>query len=395
MKKILFITSLYTPHVGGIETMVTELSRRYIKLGFKVSIITKQWPSTLTPFEVIEGVSVYRVPSAKTETEFSDLIETIKKIELDLHSDVIHVVGVRRPLPLIGLMLARKWGVPVIMTIAGGDIPDPVDPNPGLIWNQGVEFVPDSIKQADCINSVSNFLSNHLQLLLPEVGNIGTLYAGINVSEIKKISPKNFSESYIFAFRRLDPSKGIDVLIKSFNLIKDIFPKLHLVIAGDGEEKGNLLQLVQKLGLEHRVSFVGTITLSEGIALLKGAEFTVVPSISEGGGLVNIEAQAAGCLVIASNVGGIPEYVIDGYSGILFNCGDVNELAEVMKRVLNNKDLKQKLIHGGYKHAELFDWDVLVPQYINLYTDTLSKYSAKEFEPWSVLTKDLWLKLIS
>ena len=80
--------------------------------------------------------------------------------------------------------------------------------------------------------------------------------------------------------------------------------------------------------MDEKVIFIGTIKLSRGMSLLKGAKLTVVPSLSEGGGLVNVEAQASGCPVIASRVGGIPEYVKDGESGLLFEPGNYKELAE-------------------------------------------------------------------
>ncbi len=395
MKKILFVTSLYNPHVGGIETMIRELSKRYQDLGFEVSVLTKKWPKELCNYEKIDNVSVYRVISAKSESEFVDLIEYIKTIENELKSDIVHVLGVRRPLPLIGLMLARKWSVPVLMTVAGGDIPDPVDVNPGIVWNQGAELIPDSMSQADLVNTVSNYLSMQTRDLFPNIKQVTTLYAGINVSEIKKIQPKDISEKFVFSLRRLDPYKGVHILIGAFNMIKDLFPELYLVIAGDGEEKNNLLQLAEDLDLQGRVRFVGTVSLSEGIAFLKSAEFTVVPSISEGGGLVNVEAQAAGCPVIASRVGGIPEYLKDGVSGLLFNCGDVNELANHMRMLLTDNVLRKKLIENGYVHADKFDWDNLVPNYIDLYKNLIVKGHKKEFIPWSQSVEKLWLKLIS
>ena len=110
--------------------------------------------------------------------------------------------------------------------------------------------------------------------------------------------------------------------------------------------------------------------------------------------LVNIEAQAAGCPVIASRVGGIPEYVKDGKSGVLFESGNYKELAKKISQVIDDKRLREKIIKGGYEYAKSFDWNKLAPQYIELYSKNINRYkSSSSFNPWSDLTSDLWNKL--
>lgn len=394
MKKILFITSLYYPHVGGIETMVTELSSFYRKNGLEVVCLTKKWPETLSSYERYNETDIYRVISARTEQEFRDLVAWAKDNESKIKSDIIHVIGVRRPLPLLGLLLARKWKVPLVCTIAGGDISDKSDPQPTKVWEEGIGFIPEVLMQADSVNCVSGALANDLKVLVPGLKDIGVLYAGLDISTIKSIAKEQIKDQYIFSLRRLDPSKGVNLLIEAFSLIKDKFPKLYLIIAGEGEEEQNLRQLVEDRQVSDRTLFIGTVALERGMALLKGADVTVVPSISEGGGLINIEAQAAGCPVIASRVGGIPEYVKENKSGFLFESGNFTELAEKISDVLSNKSLRAKIIKGGYEYSQSFDWDVLVPQYVNLYKTLIDTYQVdKQFKPWSPLTRMLQSEL--
>lgn len=396
MKKVLFITSLYIPHVGGVETMVRELSKHYINIGLQVSVLTKKWPMDLLEYECVDGVEINRVISAKSENDFLEIIDWLKINDEKIKADIIHVIGIRRPLPLIGLLLARKWKVPIINTIAGGDIPDIYDPNPGIIWNQGIEFIPEVLKQSDCVNAVSSYLANDLKNIIPELKDVSTLYAGIDFDEIGKVNEEKIKDKYIFSLRRLDPSKGIDLLIKSFDIIKKEFPDINLIIAGEGSEKENLLNLTKELSLESSVSFIGTVDLHKGISLLKGAVLTVVPSLSEGGGLVNVEAQAAGCPVVASDVGGIPEYLKDNYSGLLFKSGDVNDLADKIKSIIVDSNLRIKIIDGGYEYAKKFDWNNILPQYIDLYGSLIKNYNKEPlFKPWSDLSERLWIRLNS
>ncbi len=394
MKKVLFISSLYYPNIGGIETMIKELSQQYRKIGIESVCLTKKWPVTLLDEGEFDGTKIYRVSNARTEDEFVGIINWIKNNEAKIKADIIHVIGIRRPLPLIALLLSRYWGVPIICTIAGGDVPDDFDPAPKVVWNEGKDFIPDVLMQSDSVNCVSNALVGDLKRVMPKLKNIKTLYAGLDLSIVKNSQVEKIKENYIFCFRRLDPSKGVDVLIKGFDCIKDKFPDLSLVIAGEGSEGQKLKDLVGSLKLNDRVMFIGSVSLSRGISLLKGASLTVVPSLSEGGGLVNIEAQASGCPVIASRVGGIPEYVRDGESGLLFKPGNYLELSEKITLLLNDKELQKKLVHGGIIHAQKFDWDTLIPEYLELYGDLINNYDkSKEFKPWSPLTKKLWDKI--
>ncbi len=391
MKKVLFICSLYRPHVGGIETIVHELTKYYESIGVESIILTKKWPITLSDTEENDGSQIFRVVNARSEEEFLEVADWVKDNDLKIKADIIHVFGIRRPLPLIGLLLSRKWKVPIMCTIGGGDIPDAFDPGPGRIWNEGKDFIPNVLEQSDCVNCASKALIGDLKLVMPKLEKVELLYSGMDFSNITKNNNMAEFDNYIFCFRRLDPSKGIDVLIKAFNLIKDTFPKLNLIIAGEGSEEANLKKLVSDLSLDERIIFIGTVPLQKGISLLRGAQLTVVPSLSEGGGLVNIEAQAVGCPVIASRVGGIPEYLLEGESGLMFEVGNYKELASKIILLLNDKTLRKKLVDGGIKHAKSFDWNILAPEYIKQYNSLIDKYDKnKRFVPWSQLTEKMY-----
>ena len=185
----------------------------------------------------LNGTKIYRVPNARTDEEFLSVIYWIRLNSSKIKADIIHVIGIRRPLPLIALLLSKWWRVPIICTIAGGDVPDKIDPVPGKVWDEGVTFIPDILKQSDCVNCVSKALIGDLKSVMPCLDNIETLYAGMDFSVINNAQIEKMKENYIFCLRRLDPSKGVDILIKAFNIIRDRFPDLFLVIAGDGSEE--------------------------------------------------------------------------------------------------------------------------------------------------------------
>jgi glycosyltransferase involved in cell wall biosynthesis len=396
MKKVLLISSLYYPHVGGIERTIADLARFYRDKGIDAVVLTKKWPVYLSDTDEHDGVKIYRIASARLKDEFEGVVDWIKVNGSVIKSDIIHVIGIRRPMPLIGLLLARLWKVPLMCTIAGGDIPDKIDPAPLRVWEEGRGIVPESLKQADEVNCVSLALVRDIKAQMPGLARVRLLYAGTDISFFKGIKAVVAKRPYIFSLRRLDPSKGIDILIKAFNLIKKTFPDLDLIIAGEGPEEKKLKELAGSFRLNNRVKFIGTVEFKRGISLLKGAELAVVPSLSEGGGLVNLEAQASGCPIVASRVGGIPEYLRENESGVLFEPGNPDDLADKILTLLSSKDLRGKISKGGLEYVKRFDWELLVSEYIHSYARIIESYDKnKEFKPWSGLTAGLWSKLNS
>lgn len=393
MRRVLFICSLYHPHVGGIETMITELSQFYREQGVESVVLTKRWPVTLTEEDYYKGTKIYRVVSARTETEFNNIIEWAKNNENKIKADIIHIIGVRRPLPLIGLLLSRHWNVPLVSTIAGSEIPNAGDAETETVWNESKEIMRPVLETSDVVTCVSKALENDLRGVAPNLKYIMTVYTGIDIKLINSVSCTETEKNYIVSLRRLIPSKGIDILIKAFKDIAKEYPQTKLLIAGEGSEEKNLKTLVKDLNLDNKIKFIGTVSFTRSISLLKGAICTVVPSISEGGSLVNIEAQTASCPVIASRVGGIPEYVQDGESGLLFESKNPKDLADKIKTIISNTPLRNKLIQGGIEHAKKFSWDILGPQYLTLYDEVINTKQTEPFQPWSDLTKKLWLKL--
>ena len=168
--------------------MIRELSRSYIKRGIDVTILTKKWPDSLPEVSTFDGITIYRIKSARTEKDFIDVANWIGKNKQKIKSDIIHVIGARRPLPLIALVLRFLWKVPLVLTIAGGDIPDKVDPFPGTIWKESESTVYPVFGFADSLTCVSNSISKDFRFFFPEVKvKTTTFYAGIDVQFISNV----------------------------------------------------------------------------------------------------------------------------------------------------------------------------------------------------------------
>lgn len=165
---------------------------------------------------------------------------------------------------------------------------------------------------------------------------------------------------------RLIDLKGVDVLIKAFQAVQKKYKDAHLTIVGDGPLKEDLSNLLQELNLD-KVSFTGFLTGEPLRKAFEEASILVLPSIinkqgeTEGLGMVLVEALSFGIPVIGSDVGGIPDIIINGKTGLLARPGDPDDLAEKITKLIENPELRKTLVEGGQQHIkENFSWESII-----------------------------------
>ncbi len=384
IKKVLFVCSIYKPNVGGVETAVEELCSQYNSLGIETCVLTKKFPFDLPEYERDNETDIIRVKRPLTDLDYLELMERLTS-DIRLKADVIHVMGIRRPLPFFALYLARYYNIPVVMNFVGSDVLTSVNPEDLKIWEERKEDTINSVQQADGFISFSEGITRAARNLFPKLNSVTTIYSGIDLAKINRVAPKIGLGKYIVAARRLIYNKGIDILIKAFETVHKEFPDISLYIIGDGPEKENLINLSKKMNLTNCIHFTGTLSLEELFAYMKGAIIHVCPSRTEGGGIVNVEASACGCIPIGSNVDGIPEYIQDKISGLLFKPESYVDLAEKILEVIKNTERKNSMQQNGYLFAKTFDIEVKAQEYLTVYKNI----SSKKLKAWSQLSQQM------
>jgi glycosyltransferase involved in cell wall biosynthesis len=114
------------------------------------------------------------------------------------------------------------------------------------------------------------------------------------------------------------------------------------------------------------------------VAMFKGCQFFVLPSRHEPMGIVNLEAMAAGKAVVATRVGGVPELVEDGATGLLVSPDDVQGLGSAIQRLVSDDELRSRLGFAGQRRAAQFNWTHISECYVNVYRTSLgSSLSAR------------------
>jgi glycosyltransferase involved in cell wall biosynthesis len=170
---------------------------------------------------------------------------------------------------------------------------------------------------------------------------------------------------------RLAAEKGISVLLESMKEVLAKVPRAWLVIAGDGPERAALECRAHDLRIDHRVDFLGM--RADLPRIMAALDVFVLPSLYEGFGLVVLEAMAVGVPVIATCVGGVPEVVEDGVTGVLVPPGDPSKLAEAILRLERDGELAKMLVeHASTRLRSEFDMARMLDAIERLYFSLLS-----------------------
>jgi glycosyltransferase involved in cell wall biosynthesis len=158
--------------------------------------------------------------------------------------------------------------------------------------------------------------------------------------------------------------KGIDLAVKA---LAHLPSDTRLWVVGDGPEQGNLESLARDCGLSQRVRLFGPRRNVE--PLLQAADCAVCPSVwAEAVGLVNLEAMACGLPVVASRIGGIPEFVEHGRSGFLFTPGNPRELAERIHCLQEDRELRRRMGQEARTIAlERYSTQILLAEHLGFY----------------------------
>ncbi len=191
-----------------------------------------------------------------------------------------------------------------------------------------------------------------------------------NVERLKEDLGVSEEMIVIGAAGRLIRDKGHSVLLKAADGLKEAYPGIRVLIAGDGPDRTRLEDEVTNLRLRQTVALPGFIgDLRHFFGLL---DVFVLASLKEAFGIVLLEAMRSGCPVVASDAGGIPEIVRDGETGLLFPAGDTDALAAAVGRLLDDKRLRDELARNAKRTVkEEFSLEKMAQQTMEVYDGCL------------------------
>ena len=227
--------------------------------------------------------------------------------------------------------MCRDAGLQCVATFHGSDLVV------NMTDNVAREAAAVRLGDSRVITTVSHALQKILVDLFPNIASRSwTVHNAIprDFMESRSAPSADDRDIDVLFVGDLIPRKGVDVLIRAVKQIHAVIPSLSVVIAGDGSQRQALTALAEQLGLLDVVNFVGRKNRIEVLSLYRRARTLAVPSRAEPFGLVVVEGQASGAVVVASAVGGIPEIIVDCQTGFMVEPGDAEALAAAIVRVL-------------------------------------------------------------
>ena len=381
---ILLLTHYFTAGRGGSWYIIEIMAKLLAENGHKIWVITNKLEGFESPkHENIKTFFVAEHKLHKKSFSWIDILrygftvirigkQIIKKEKIDvIHSD---------PLPgLAGSILSWLTSIPQILIIH-----DVFSIQKGL-WKESLkqkeisksnavirpifEKIIIRIRHA-AIHTVSEAVKEDLQ----KIGTKSPIYVihnAIPIDQTIKFETKPFQ---LVSISRLTFYKNVQIAIKSLQIVKKSFPKVSLIIVGDGPYRKNLEQLVKELNLQENVLFKGHVSENEKKELIATSHALVFPSLFEGFGMVILEAFEYKKPVLVSRVRPQSDIVDHGETGFILSPNDQFEWAEAIKRLLKESDFAAKMGENGRRVLEeRYNSEIMKKKILQMYEDVTKK----------------------
>jgi sugar transferase (PEP-CTERM/EpsH1 system associated) len=360
--RIRIVHLVSTLNMGGLEMFVWHLARHHDRAAFDFQVLSLGERGALGPRFDVLGVPAHSLDCAQ-RTKGATLVRLVARLR-QLRPHVLHT---HNPSPhVFGSLAARTLGIPVLVhTKHGRNRPHY---RPAVLLNRlaaclshcVVSVSHDSAAVARCIERVP-------------AHKVRVIHNGIDLDSFAP-EPRAVSGATLRAIHvaRLSPIKDQRTLLQAVRRVVDAEPGFHLDIVGDGPMREELVTLCHELQLSEQVRFLG---FREDVReLLATADCYVLSSVSEGVSLTLLEAMAMGLPVVATAVGGNPEVVAHGETGLVVPAGSPERLAEALLALIRHPNQARRMGQAGRQRVEEhFDLRRVVGQYEGLYRNLLAK----------------------
>ena len=342
---------------GGAQKYVFDLAVAAKEAGHEVNVIYAVDGELITRLQGA-GIATIALPPTPREVKLGAdyrAYQAFKKILQEEHPDVVHLNSSK--IGGIGAAAARAVGIRKIIFTAHGWAFNEKRPawQRGLIWLSHyvtVLFCTKTICVSDAIKRDARHMPFVQRKFVVIHNGIDTEHSALMPKDAARnslLQDAPVGTTWIGTIGELHPTKNTDVLIRAFAALQPDEKNCILVLIGDGERRAALEQLVKKIGVSDRVYFLGHV--ANAGRFLKAIDIFALPSHSEALAYALLEAGAASLPVVASNVGGIPEIIIDGKTGLLVPPDVVAALSEAISQLLDDPTRAQEFATNLHKRV--------------------------------------------
>jgi glycosyltransferase involved in cell wall biosynthesis len=356
------------PTLGGGEVQLLALLRRLPAAGVKPVVVCAAGSALEREARALRGVVVLPVDFAPRSlvSLAADLAARLKGAQI--------VQGTGFLTNLMARWVGARTGTPVIDTVHVVPGAARLDGEPATRAAMRALLDRASRRTVTRFVAVSEAVKTGLTADGIHPSRIAVIRNGVDPPALREAASRDagviLDETcrHVGFVGRLETVKGCEYFVRAAALLAADRPDVRFVVAGAGSRADELRALAAELGVGDGVDFVGYVDSAP--ALLAALDVVVVPSLSEASGLTAIEALALNVPVVASRVGGLPEVVLDGVTGLLVPPGDEAAIARAVSRFLGDPALARSLAAAGAKLVEeRFALDHMVEGYLRLYRE--------------------------
>jgi len=383
--RVLHVIPSIGPARGGPSTVIRTMARGQVESGLEVHVATTDdnGPDRLptpggAPLKE-EGVFYWIFPR---QTRFYTISWPLTRwlMRRVAEFDVIHIHALFSFASVMAAICAQYRGIPYIVRPLG--VLNRWGMHKRRRWLKGLSFrliEARILRKAAGVQFTSEQEAlearqlgfDHSPLIVPnpvDLPDSRTKRGGFRAAH-----PHLAGGAVVLFLSRLDPKKGLDLLLAAFARVREEHPDATLVLAGDGDPTfvATLQQDSERLGLQASILWTGFLQGDEKLAVLADADVFVLPSYSENFGVAVVEAMAAGLPVIVSDQVGIHREISANGAGLVVRCSE-RELAEALDRMIKEPALRAEAGCNGPKLAARFSVKSVTRQLVDVYDDVIS-----------------------
>jgi len=320
------------------------------------------------PVDVINGACVFtlhQTPKLVEKIKFAALCKEAVNWKVAQSADVFHIHGIWRDLEYInlGIYLSRHYGKPLVVTLHGGFVGDPLyggmplesPPVRSILENDVAAIITYSKEILDTLMRMGLGYKSHL---------VTNFVDTLQFKNNKTALPHDTTIIYV---GRLEPVQTPDLVIKAFKKVHDELSHVKLTIVGYGRMFEQLKAMISELNLDGSVTLAGKQT--DVRKFLWSSDVFVATNF---GYIASLEAMAAGLAVVAPNFGILKETVLHENNGLLFEPNSADDLAFNLARLIRDRQLREKLIFSGAQTVQAYDIRTVAPKMAQIYRSLIN-----------------------
>lgn len=370
-RRVALVASSFHPYTGGVEEHVRHVATHLTRQGVDVEVWTVDRGEHLGT-QRVDGVVVRHLPTplpardasalVRLATALPSAVSAWMRAHRSFRPDVLHV-HCFGPNGVYALAVHRLTGTPMVVTSHGETFAD----DHGVFDRSALlrRALRASLARACVVTAPTRFV---LEDLRDRYGLVGGLVVpnGID-AQAPQEEPVDLptGRPLVAAVGRVERMKGFDLVLDV--LSAPGLESVNVAIGGEGSQVEALRGQAEAVGVAERVHLLGRLTPGQVAQVMSTADVVVVPSRHEAFGIVALEAWRSGTPLVGTVRGGMPEVVTDGVDGLLVDPTEPAELADALRRLLEDEAARDRLAAAGRARLDEYAWPLVAASYVDLY----------------------------